>query len=473
MKETKEKSKLSLTIIITFLIIFIVITGIVCFTLFKKNNEKESNNSKTENTESNLDTQSTNEIQNLESDENASNTQQEINFSNAKEALIYLCKDSYGEVLDSNLIEKENFLAYFKSFDDLKEEQLLYHQWLISYEGETTIDNEEFYVFTSWECFMYAEEMEDSNRIGQRGHWFVNKKNGNIIEKDSFELFDYDIKYIDCPNFEEIVFETTRELNENKNHIIYNEYGCQINTIKSIENNYPDSEYWDILIKYATQAESGIGDGTNYVKVESNYSQYEDQYNIVNTKINKYNNIVNIKIAELHESISTVYAALEDDDNSKSGISKYEEIKKHAKENNYKKMEKDFEDLTLEEITYLNSIYATDYHPFAFYSTYNDLYYELTGMLIMNGNNTSKEDWENNARAKKIKVTINNEATYTYDLEDKMDVQLIDLNYKQNTIEKPINIDVEVLETYPGKLSNDVYISDIQFGLNSNCPGGR
>ena len=100
-------------------------------------------------------------------------------------------------------------------------------------------------------------------------------------------------------------------------------------------------------------------------------------------------------------------------------------------------------------------------------------YYEIPSMLVMNGNNTSEKDYKNNARAKKIKVTVNEDKEYVFELEDKNAVQVFDIDYKQNTIEKPVNIEVEVLETYAGEKTEDVYIADIQFSIKSNIPQGR
>lgn len=103
----------------------------------------------------------------------------------------------------------------------------------------------------------------------------------------------------------------------------------------------------------------------------------------------------------------------------------------------------------------------------------NEYYYEISKMLVMNGNNESQNDYKNNARAKKIKVIVNKEKEYTFDLNDTNKVQIFDIGYKQNDIKTPINIEVEVLEKYNGEKTNDVYVSDIQFGINSNIPQGR
>ncbi len=102
-----------------------------------------------------------------------------------------------------------------------------------------------------------------------------------------------------------------------------------------------------------------------------------------------------------------------------------------------------------------------------------EFYYKIPNMLIMNGNNESKEEYKKNARAKKIKVTINNEKTYIFDLKDTNRVQVFELGYKQDSIEKPVHIETEVLEKYKGEKTEDVYISDIQFGIESNIPQGR
>ena len=38
---------------------------------------------------------------------------------------------------------------------------------------------------------------------------------------------------------------------------------------------------------------------------------------------------------------------------------------------------------------------------------------------------------------------------------------------------KPVQINIEVLETYKGEKSDDTYIADIQFGMESNIPQAR
>jgi len=47
------------------------------------------------------------------------------------------------------------------------------------------------------------------------------------------------------------------------------------------------------------------------------------------------------------------------------------------------------------------------------------------------------------------------------------------LQYIHYDISKPVNISVEVLEMYEGKVNNDIYVADVQFGISSNIPQGR
>ena len=104
---------------------------------------------------------------------------------------------------------------------------------------------------------------------------------------------------------------------------------------------------------------------------------------------------------------------------------------------------------------------------------YSHVKFNITGLSIMNGNNSSKEDYYNNSRAKKIQVTFNNNETYTYNLEDTNIPQLIDLDYTHQDLSKPIYMDIEVIETYPGTTSDDIYINEIGIGFNSLGLGAR
>ena len=107
------------------------------------------------------------------------------------------------------------------------------------------------------------------------------------------------------------------------------------------------------------------------------------------------------------------------------------------------------------------------------YNSESELYVSLNGLSIMNGNNKSPEAYNNNSRAKKVQVTINDTSKYVFELKDTNEVQLFNLNYKQTDIGTPITVKIEVLETYKGLVSDDIYMNEIGFGLEENGFGGR
>lgn len=219
---------------------------------------------------------------------------------------------------------------------------------------------------------------------------------------------------------------------ENQEYIIESLL-CQKNTYYSIIENYKDNLN-EILEKYCTDY-ALLGDSAVWLEIESNYEQYEQGSS--NSNLEKYVDIINIQIAKIHESTFNL--------------------------ENYN------ENLSLKDLVKLQSEEGIDYTGELIGK---DGYFEITGMLIMNGNNTSEEDWKNNSRAKKIVVIIDDEE-YGFDLQDTMDVQLIDLNYRQESIDKPIDIEIKIVDVYEGDISDDVFISDIRFGVNSSIHNGR
>ena len=94
-------------------------------------------------------------------------------------------------------------------------------------------------------------------------------------------------------------------------------------------------------------------------------------------------------------------------------------------------------------------------------------------LSIKNGNTESEEEYYNNSRAKKIKVTVNNDKEYIFELEDTNKPQLFDMNVIQNDMSTPMIIDIEVQETYKGLKSDDIYITEIGFGYESGGLGAR
>ena len=177
------------------------------------------------------------------------------------------------------------------------------------------------------------------------------------------------------------------------------------------------------------------GDDFADIRVETNYEQYD--YSSKNNILEKYTDTINYKIAIFHSMYSYIY--------TDNGF--IHDLSKMSKKN-YEYLKANNHNVDL------------------------DYFYEIDKVVIMNGNNSSKEDYENNARAKKLKITINNDKEYIIDLKDTNKAQVFDINYIQNTIEKPVDISIEVLEAYNGSSTQDIYISDIQFGITTSLPLG-
>lgn len=209
------------------------------------------------------------------------------------------------------------------------------------------------------------------------------------------------------------------------------------NTLFSLVENYEDN-IAEISSKYCFDGFS-YGDAAGDMVIEANYPQYNQNSNGV--EIEKYVEPISIKVAAIHENTGN--------------LENYDYDKEY----------------TLEELTKLQYDYSKDYTSEEYFKDVPG-YFEIKGVSIMNGNNSSDENWKDNARAKKIKLTINDKEQIV-ELEDKKEIQLIDIEYKQDTIEKPITIEVEVLEYYPGDKTNDIYISDIRYGFDTSISYGR
>ena len=193
--------------------------------------------------------------------------------------------------------------------------------------------------------------------------------------------------------------------------------------------NIKDSEFYDYYFDW--------GDSTKIIDIDSNYARYVYPDNENNDLSAKYTKKIKYSISEFNELYYDGYYSLEQCTKN--------QYNKLVKEKNY-------------------------YH---YENVPDKLYYSIGSVLVMNGNNESKEDFVNNSRAKKIKIIINDEKEYEIDLKDTNEIQIFNIGYKQDTIEHPVNIVVEVLEQYDGEKNNDVYISDIQFSIDSNIPQGR
>lgn len=197
----------------------------------------------------------------------------------------------------------------------------------------------------------------------------------------------------------------------------------------------------------------GIGDTTRSYEVVSNYEQYERLDAGDNVEIRKYEDPIVIKAAFFDGNFFTSNGDAYD----YSSYAKFDKIEERTK------YQADvFEDV-MEKGHWPNKIKL------------EDCYYKPTGILFMNGNNRSEEDYYNNARAKSLKLYVDGNFVTDVFLTDSFDIQLIDLegyDLVHNDISVPVNITMEVTEYYEGKKSNDIYISDIQIGMKSNLPGG-
>lgn len=200
-------------------------------------------------------------------------------------------------------------------------------------------------------------------------------------------------------------------------------YSLSNNKIKSFEDRF-----------YNT---FGIGDSTKVIDWTSNYARYCYPNNEKNDLSSRYSKKITYDIAVFNEMYYDGYYSLE----------------------------------TCVKNQYDRLVVKKDYKHYK--NVPENFYFTIPNMFIMNGNNENEEEYKNNSRAKKIKVTINKEKEYTIELKDTNKVQVFDLGYKQDNIEKPVNIEVEVLDTYKGEKTEDTYISDIQFGIESNIPQGR
>ena len=102
----------------------------------------------------------------------------------------------------------------------------------------------------------------------------------------------------------------------------------------------------------------------------------------------------------------------------------------------------------------------------------SDRFYAVTGLTILNGDSRTEADYFAGSRAKTIRISVDGEYTKEIVLADSPAPQLIALDHVQPTIAKPLEIAVEVLDSYPGETAG-IYITEIGVGLDSNLPQGR
>lgn len=106
--------------------------------------------------------------------------------------------------------------------------------------------------------------------------------------------------------------------------------------------------------------------------------------------------------------------------------------------------------------------------------SFSNFYNEVTQIAIINGYAKTDELWENNGRVKKLKLTIDNKEEYILELEDSKDLQLFDINYKNDSIIKEVNMEFEILEVYSGEKYEDVCLTSLYLVGGTNLLwGGR
>lgn len=242
-------------------------------------------------------------------------------------------------------------------------------------------------------------------------------------------------------NFNVINSSNVKEENQNNTKVHYIDYARDTSYVEDVYGEKLNAEN---TLKYAVMKEYGKekfegyqfayasfgheGDSAAWEEIDSNYEEHKRGSEI---KIGKYTEIINSELAVLNEAGRY--------NESMTLKQRVTAMYKSIKDNNF----------------------------------YKDARFQLTGMCIMNGNSTSEEDYNNNSRAKKIKVTVNDEKEYIFELEDTNKPQLFDMDVEQSDISSTMNVKVEVLETYKGLNCEDVYITEIGFGINGGVLGAR
>ena len=194
--------------------------------------------------------------------------------------------------------------------------------------------------------------------------------------------------------------------------------------IYSLRKNYDVEQFYGLEVNIIMP---GIGDHSDDYEVESNYPQYI--FPIVSDKIQKYNNPIKINTAVILEDWYFF---------------------------NYKDININNNTLSQKVKNQYNRIIAENYN----IEKEESFNYTIDKIFLINGNNSSEEDFKNNARAKKIKVTLGNEKEYIFELEDTNKAQILEVSYEQSA-KTPVEISIEVLEAYDGEQSQDIYISNI------------
>ena len=152
--------------------------------------------------------------------------------------------------------------------------------------------------------------------------------------------------------------------------------------------------------------------------------------------------------------------------------------------NTYAQLNKHRNDETIEDVEeYLLSKYNDQHkednehggnYPIITKSNISNYSNEVNKIAIINGNAKTDELWKNNSRVKKIKLTIDDKVEYILELEDSKDLQLFDINYKNDSITKRLNLKFEILEVYSGEKYQDTCLTSLYLSGGTDIPwGGR
>ncbi len=254
------------------------------------------------------------------------------------------------------------------------------------------------------------------------------------------------------------------------------------NMAASVIRRYPDD--YSLQVAVANQLEHE-GDSAGWYVKESNYNLYD---------LLKYEKPIEYKVAAVHnyaqflvslakegkqsneyknyeeilEDLDRGYPLSYTKEEIQGYLQKYDDlIVEMANDTELQKILKEAEgkEYSMDLEAYITAKYTEDYQ-FMPPKTENKLYFVDT-ITFMNGNNTTIDNYYDNARAKKVKITLN-KTEYIINLDDTPEFQNIYLGWETGEYTKPVNVKIEVLEKYDGRVSNDVYFSGISIPVYNN-----
>lgn len=317
-------------------------------------------------------------------------------------------------------------------------------------------------------------------------------ENQNENTKDYF--WDYrDIKE-NAQHLSTAVFDDTKD-----DYIIVSKSNVEQNALLSLMKKYGDNEK---AVDEFIQFYGDVMDGESPGGIEEEFS-FDKEYPVY---LEKDKDTIEMKYVAWHEDMfNGVWTLIKNDNyldelkedledakelNDEHYISYYEEEIKETTEilnkmsndpiiANIRKNCNEYNDMTIEERAYIGATYTTGY-----WDRPEDAHYSVNRVFIMNGDNRDTKAYFGHSRAKKIKIIIG-EKEYILDLEDTPECQIFDLDYVTYDIAKPIDIKVELLESYDGDgyisessysavSENSAYLSAIRFDVGQSIfVGGR